>query len=881
MPAPAPDYKKRPPPIAIPQWPPVAHGQNAFPNAPLQGKGSNQHPQRFASSSTQQAARSGTTTPLTSPLELGEFGFAVPKSGSQASKHRASAMTTLSGLMGQARTSPRKPDHGSVPSRHGSTTRSRQSERSHRSAIEAQAQLEIFDQDETTSRSQIESRTENKLFKMTGQIPPTPTTGPIDPEKVFIRTEDLRAQCRAVSGDKHTESGELAKSPKKKLFGVSLPMFSKTAAVATAPAMPQKAAQIFGTKPSRKPRRFEPRPIRSARVVKTPTKISRSDTSKSLSATLYGDITSDGLHRTTSTRGNHTTVRSSPEKENTPLQEQASVQSSFESMPPPTPPAKDTPPEFRLHRGPSSPLRRAPSHEDLRESYGSHPNKGMQVQLPFPMFALSPSPPKTAIHGMGDVSPTKYRPYTAEDYTKLIEGEALHWLHADEGEAGEMKEGGHSAPLADERRDLLLQLPQSSRSDDKHYNERIGRRLSPLPPRFYSPSDRSVQLFTDGESPSQNTDASRMLFAPLKPSLLNEGSNDKSVETMYQNSVNAIESDAAKPQTADKDCAQPPSGGPPRVKDGFAGMHGLPTGGCESNRKSERSGAHTQHAEMSPAPMLRGGNGTAPSGPWPSPRTQKTVEDHFFMTNEHLDVVGKTTYDALDMYTKQQINATNTKHEQLVVILDKHIEDLKSRINLVSEKADDNCNQTHNIGAKLDQFETFLKTEVLGVMTEQTKKTAEVESSLKEIQKAMAHMQQTVEKLSELKPTPHHPGTGTLPTSGTSNVMSHVTNPMVHTTNPMSHDTNPMPHVPAAQQYDSHSDPRGNYGNNWQSQAWNGRSTYQGRHRGEASSYAGVNPYHYSNGSQYNNTYMNGYSADNFSPSSPNQPYTYGQKPAQ
>lgn len=179
MSTPTSDHKRRPPPIAIPPLPtsrPVP-GPNVFGNAPSHTKGSCQHPQRFGSSSTQQAVRSGTTTPLTSPLELDESRLAVPNSGSQASKHRSSAMTTLSNLMDQARGSPRKSDCGSVPSRHGSTARSRQSERSHRSATAAQAQLEALGEDETTTRSQIESRTEKKLFKMTGQIPPTPTTG--------------------------------------------------------------------------------------------------------------------------------------------------------------------------------------------------------------------------------------------------------------------------------------------------------------------------------------------------------------------------------------------------------------------------------------------------------------------------------------------------------------------------------------------------------------------------------------------------------------------------------------------------------------------------------------------------------------------------------
>lgn len=179
MSEPASDYKRRPPPIAIPPWPPSRPlpEPDAFANASSQTKACSQQAQRFASSSTQQAVRSGTTTPLTSPLELDESRLAIPKSGSQVSKHRSSAMTTLSSLMDQARGSPRKSDCGSVASQYGSTARSRQSERSHRSATAAQAQLEALDEDETTTRSHIESRTEKRLFKMTGQIPPTPTTG--------------------------------------------------------------------------------------------------------------------------------------------------------------------------------------------------------------------------------------------------------------------------------------------------------------------------------------------------------------------------------------------------------------------------------------------------------------------------------------------------------------------------------------------------------------------------------------------------------------------------------------------------------------------------------------------------------------------------------
>lgn len=313
---------------------------------------------------------------------------------------------------------------------------------------------------------------------------------------------------------------------------------------------------------------------------------------------------------------------------------------------------------------------------------------------------------------------------------------------------------------------------------------------------------------------------------------------------------------------------------------------------CASAVPSPLHKLHGPHVPMPPAPMLRGGNDTPVAGPFISPRTHKTIEDHFFMTNEHLDVVGKTTYDALDMFTKQQISAANVKHEQLLVIIEKHIEGLQSQISLVNNKADDAANRTHNVSLKLDQLEKFLKDEVVSAMKEQTKKTAEVESSLKEIQKAMVHMQQTIEKLSESKSAFHHPTTNTLPAPGAPSLMSHAA-PIHHSQaalhsyygNDASRDEQspmpPLPHRSVSDNYETHSDQRGNYGTNWQSQAWNGRSTYHSRNKGETSSYASTNPYHVGNGGQYNNGYMNSYPSYNFSPASPEQPYAYGQKPAQ
>jgi hypothetical protein len=157
------DEKKRPPPISIPPFPlpPSRPSHTREPAARQQQDNGN------ASSSTQQGHRSTGSTPLTTPVE--PTGTLLPPTGSGRSRKATFADVPRV-------SSPRRSDHGSTRTAdsHGrsSTARSKQSERSRRSAVAAQAQLESLG--EETVRGQIESRHERNLFKMTGQIPPTP-----------------------------------------------------------------------------------------------------------------------------------------------------------------------------------------------------------------------------------------------------------------------------------------------------------------------------------------------------------------------------------------------------------------------------------------------------------------------------------------------------------------------------------------------------------------------------------------------------------------------------------------------------------------------------------------------------------------------------------
>ena len=167
------DQKKRPPPINIPPLP-LPRPVEAPNTAQVKRDRQQQLDGRNASNSTQAEGRSAGSTPLTSPLE--QDGSYLPRSQSQTSKSGVSVKATFSNLMDQARVSPLRSEHSfTINSHPGSTTRSRHSGRSYHSAAGAQAQLEALD--EKTSRGQIESRNEQRLFKMTGQLPPTPTIG--------------------------------------------------------------------------------------------------------------------------------------------------------------------------------------------------------------------------------------------------------------------------------------------------------------------------------------------------------------------------------------------------------------------------------------------------------------------------------------------------------------------------------------------------------------------------------------------------------------------------------------------------------------------------------------------------------------------------------
>lgn len=310
----------------------------------------------------------------------------------------------------------------------------------------------------------------------------------------------------SASDDRKTE--EVAKSPKKKLFGMSIPSFKSSANNGPpAPPMPTKAAQVFGTRPSTGTnaspsgqRRNTPRPLKQT---------VRSDTSKSLPSKLYN-------HHNHSRRQNH---HGSPRLRNRTPNHKAQpserlVQwqdaephdqpegSSSERGVPPTPPQKDTPRDG-MDRGDwaETELLQEKTHKESLESAND------EAAPSLPTFLTTAK----AVPSDGGQSPTKFCPYGAEEYAKLVQPQRIASVRAKvDGEVSELEGDSHYTSFDHESTDMQRMYPDwwEEQRQKRFTNAFNGQRLPALPPTFYSPSAFSINLF-EGGRPSHNVSAPR------------------------------------------------------------------------------------------------------------------------------------------------------------------------------------------------------------------------------------------------------------------------------------------------------------------------------------------------------------------------------------
>jgi hypothetical protein len=268
-------------------------------------------------------------------------------------------------------------------------------------------------------------------------------------------------------------------------------------------------------------------------------------------------------------------------------------------------------------------------------------------------------------------------------------------------------------------------------------------------------------------------------------------------------------------------------------------------------------------------------------GTFPPPFAPKTVDDHFFMTNEHLDVVGKTTWDLLETFNKQQNSASKARQQEVLALTNKHFEQFSSqlvvvkdntgRIDACLDRVDGMTDNQHNMYTTLNTIKDSIKETIPDALKEQDKKMASMEAEMKEMKQMLQALQKSAEqKATEAKAiqqiTPASQGNA-----------ANMAQPPFPSHNPRSQHSHPgyyggntdvvrdghsvMPHSMTSPQ-DSYNDFRLGHQNG---QQWAARPGYAGRNSKEERPSYTTNPYVHGMGAQYNG-YGGGYSPYEYSP---------------
>ncbi|KAF1995498.1 hypothetical protein P154DRAFT_623954 [Amniculicola lignicola CBS 123094] len=439
-----------------------------------------------------------------------------------------------------------------------------------------------------------------------------------------------------------------------------------------------------------------------------------------------------------------------------------------------------------------------------------------------------------------------------------------------------------------------------------------------LPPRFYTPSGFRISMWdSEDESsrPSRNINPERY-FLPRTPkqqpppSLSSNDPNSDNIDMMFQGAASEIDPDSSVGQAVHATLqSNPPA--PSTIENGFAvrAMPEIQVSDRESREECDRIGPlnehvlphnsssrltdmlrvvspsktgyndfYPEHPSAMPAPLY--GSHVPPmthSNMSPIPPSDllavpladgRTILNHFYMINEHIDVLGRSMYDQVERQKDQQLAALEAQTRDVVTRLEQKIDDVKSTLSAsLGEYIDRASNRHHAIDGKMNGLLDFVKAEVVGSLTSQSQKTAEMELGLKQLQKTVQDLQKTIESRVTLPAPvmPHGqyaapPGLGAPQVGNLPHARSQPSLGVgfYDTANEMARDSNQrLPPVPEVR-----NEGRYRYGNpnpnGWQQH----RSPNQGR-EGKENMYAfssPPNPYNSSNGNgPYSGGYMGGY----------------------
>lgn len=288
---------------------------------------------------------------------------------------------------------------------------------------------------------------------------------------------------------------------------------------------------------------------------------------------------------------------------------------------------------------------------------------------------------------------------------------------------------------------------------------------------------------------------------------------------------------------------------------------------------------HKAAASVPPARLIVPSNGTFRPFPPFSPRS---IDDHFFMTNEHLDVMGKTTWDLLEDINNKQKNLSKARHDQLVALINKRFDDLKPQLDTVTDDANriDDCmdrmdgiaDNQHNIYATVNTLKDSVKESIPASLAEQDGKMASMQADVEELKQMIQALQKSVEQKAADSKTIQQ-----CAAAGPNNTPNRTyPQPLTGYPGPGGSDVGNLHENRGLMGPDGQGDPRLGCQN---SQHWTARPGYLGRNSKEDRPSYPTNPYHYTSGGQYNNNNNNGYSGSyspfSYSPSSPDQQYPF------
>ncbi|KAF2015474.1 hypothetical protein BU24DRAFT_491714 [Aaosphaeria arxii CBS 175.79] len=718
--------------------------------------------------------------------------------GEQATGHGLRPSTGTRSLghePGLTRSSPAKSDIRPYTEgdRHASTARSRHSNHTEPGSTRgyklSHGRTARAKPDLRTARAHLEAKSEKKHFEMLHQ--PWDESGRGDYDMQITRIDRTR--------EKPIKKSNSLKSPIKKMFGnLGLPSFLSSNNDAAGPStppppMPLKAAKLLGTD-SQQGRGYTYRPwnhtLRSTTSKSLPSKIqdpqSRVRHPRPRSPPRTALRTS--FHKKSSSRDKVTMTKKRPVKKPLWATETPHV--------PPTPPAKDTPPDVPENMLGWTQSKRV-MKDRAKEEYRNRARNGDPIPKMPNFYTTAPLIPEG-----GGESPTKFVPYTAEDYAKLIEAPDIMSARGEMGYAtnnpfensdneqepeNEQDEDDMHPALRQEKGKgkVIEQVSPTQQNVAQRYWAQHNFADSPLKPRFFTPTGLSIKGFEE-DRPSRNADPRRLLFTVPAPkpnqstSSVQTSSSKELVEMMFKGDSSEIN---MAPGAMDENKTAGGQKTSPQKMQGVSytsDTASIAPSRNEQASKNVRSSNGSQFLQPDPSssrltaildavsPSKAGYShnnsdayASCPSAV-PSPLHHQAphlglvaaamqsgqplpvdsndlsnIYTHFFMCNEHIDVVGRTLFDAVINQSATQYTLITTRHNDMVAKQEAGFKEVQSNMTSTDKRIDDVLEKQKAIEAKMDKVIGLLKSDVAEPLSAQNRKNTEMQKRIEDLRKEM------------------------------------------------------------------------------------------------------------------------------------------------